>query len=325
MTISTSKIMNKITCVLLFAFVSFTTFSQKKNNDLTSTDSAKPITTESPTQEKKVAVRPTIMVFPFFKEGQNIRQLVEDDVNNRIVMAKVKEAFDKRGYSTIDFLSKVRNLTTNEVLNSETQTDLKTQIIQSSGADICVEVEFNYAESSSGNDIKVILNAYESSTSSSLSNKVGFSGKFYTQDVGRLAARATDSVIEDFLNIMQEKFTDIIENGRYLSLEFNLAADANLKMSTEVGKEGLPLSDALEAWIADNTKNYHIQGVTDLKTIFDVIRVPRLDSQGRNLTTTRYSLDIFRFCNTLFPTQKPERKLKVERLIKGNTIFITFK
>jgi hypothetical protein len=317
--------MYKKLSLLVLCLVSLTVFSQKKDNGFNTAEPAKPANNETPASEKKVTVKPTIMVFPFFKEGQNIRQLVEDDVNNRVVMAKVKEAFDKRGYSTIDFLSKVRSLTTNEVLNSETQSDLKTQIVQSSGADICVEVEFSYAESPSGNDIKVILNSYESSTSSSLSNKVGFSGKFYTNDVGRLAARATDSVIEDFLNVMQQKFTDIIENGRYLSLEFNLAADAGINMSTEVGKDGLPLSDALEAWVADNTKNYHIQGVTDLKTIFDVIRVPRMDTQGRNLTTTRYSLDIFRFCNTIFPTKKPDRKLKVERLIKGNTIFITFK
>jgi Family of unknown function (DUF6175) len=317
--------MYKKISLFLFCLVAFTSFSQKKDTDKTTPSVLKPTISETPASEKKVTVKPTVMVFPFFKERQNIRQLVEEDVNNRVVMAKVKEAFDKRGYSTIDFLSKVRNLTTNEVLNSETQSDLKTQIIQSSGADICVEVEFSYSESSAGNDIKVILNAYESSTSSSLSNKVGFSGKFYTQDVGRLAARATDAVIEDFLNVMQEKFTDIIENGRYLALEFNLAADADVKMSTEVGKDGLPLSDALEAWIAENTKNYHIQGVTDLKTIFDVIRVPRLDAQGRNLTTTRYSLEIFKFCNALFPTAKPDRKLKVERLIKGNTIFITFK
>ena len=315
----------KISLLLLCCF-SLSAFAQKKDKGFNTPEpTATPATSETPASEKKVTVKPTVMVFPFFKDGQNIRQLVEDDVNNRVVMAKVKEAFDKRGFSTIDFMSKVRNLTTNEVLNSETQSDLKTQIVQSSGADICVEVEFSYAESSSGNDIKVILNAYESSTSSSLSNKVGFSGKFYTNDVGRLAARATDSVIEDFLNIMQTKFTDIIENGRFLALEFNLAADADLKMSTEVGKDGLPLSDALEMWVADNTKNYHIQGVTDLKIIFDVIRVPRLDTQGRNLTTTRYSLDIFRFCNALFPTKKPDRKLKVERLIKGNTIFVTFK
>jgi Family of unknown function (DUF6175) len=317
--------MYKKISLFLFCLVAFTSFSQKKDTDKTTSSVLRPTISETPASEKKVTVKPTVMVFPFFKERQNIRQLVEEDVNNRVVMAKVKEAFDKRGYSTIDFLSKVRNLTTNEVLNSETQSDLKTQIIQSSGADICVEVEFSYSESSAGNDIKVILNAYESSTSSSLSNKVGFSGKFYTQDVGRLAARATDAVIEDFLNVMQEKFSDIIENGRYLALEFNLAADADVKMSTVVGKDGLPLSDALEAWIAENTKNYHIQGVTDLKTIFDVIRVPRLDAQGRNLTTTRYSLEIFKFCNALFPTAKPDRKLKVERLIKGNTIFITFK
>ncbi|MEA5401542.1 DUF6175 family protein [Arcicella sp. DC2W] len=306
----------KISLLIFLSFVAMAGFAQNKTDVKTN---------ETLNSEKNVIVRPTIMVFPFFKEGQNIRTLVEDDVNTRLVMAKVKEAFDKRGYSTIDFLSKVRNLAVNEVLNSEAQSDLKTQIIQSSGTDICVEVEYSFLESNSGNEVKLVLNSYESSTSSTLSNKVGFSGKFYSQDIGKLAARANDSVIEDFLNVMQQKFTDIIENGRYLSLEFNLAASADIKMSSEVTNEKLPLSDALELWVAEHTKNYHIQGVTDLKVLFDVIRVPRLDASGKMLTTTRYSLDIFRFCNTLFPSEKPDKKLKVERLIKGNTIFITFK
>jgi hypothetical protein len=280
---------------------------------------------ETPAQERQIVTKPTIMVFPFFKEGDEIRKLVEEDINNRIVLTKVKEAFDNRGFSTIDFLSKVRNLQTNEALTSDKQTDVKTAIIQSSNADICVEVEYNFQRGTTGNQVKIILTSYESSASASLSNKVGFSRKVYSDDIGKLSADAVESIVQDFLNVMQEKFNDIVENGKYMAMEFNLNSDAGVTMSSEIGKDNLPLSDVLEEWVGNNSKSYHIQGVTDLKVDFDVVRVPRSDDKGKSLTSTRYALEVLKFCNSLTASGTAAKKLKVERLIKGNKIFISFK
>jgi hypothetical protein len=274
-------------------------------------------------QQNQLVTKPTIMVFPFFKEGEDIRTILEGDVNRRIVLTKVKEAFDNRGYSTVDFISKARNLQTNSVLNGA-QTDVKTQIIQASGADIAVEVEYDVYKGA-GTKVKVILTAYETSTSASLSNKMGESPLFNTNDIGALAAKATEGVINDFLNVMQEKFTDIVQNGKYMAVEFGLTENASITMSSEVSKGGLPLSDTIEEWIGENSKGYHIQGVTDLRLIFDQVRIPRTDAQGKNFTPTRYALEILKFCNALTLAEEPTKKLKIERIIKGNTLFINFK
>ncbi|WP_143706149.1 DUF6175 family protein [Emticicia sp. TH156] len=279
---------------------------------------------ESAAQQNQIVTKPTIMVFPFFKENEDIRAILESDVNRRVVISKVKEAFDNRGYSTVDFISKARNLTTNTMLN-DAQTDVKTQIIQASGADIAVEVEYDIYRGAAGNNVKVILTAYETSTSASLSNKVGQSPSFRTEDIGALASKATEAIVVDFLNVMQEKFTDIVINGKYMAIEFGLKEDSEVKMSTEVGTDGLPLSDMIEEWIGNNSKGYHIQGVTELKIIFDQVRIPRTDAGGKNLTPTRYALEIYKFCNTLKMSDTPNKKAKIERLIKGNTIFINFK
>ena len=173
--------------------------------------------------------------------------------------------------------------------------------------------------------MKVILTAYESSTSASLSNKIGQSPTFRTDDLGALASKATEAIVVDFLNVIQEKFTDIIQNGKYMAVEFGFNENSEIKMSTEVGKDALPLSDVIEEWVGNNSKGYHIQGVTDLRVMFDQIRIPRTDASGKNFTPTRYALEIYKFCNTLTPTGEPNKKLKIERLIKGNTIFINFK
>ena len=122
--------------------------------------------------------RPKIMVIPYTTKGEDIRTILENDVNKRIALTKIKEAFDQRGYTTVDFFAKIKALSNATALGYSQQTDFKTMVIQQSGADVYVEAEIDLLESSSGNAIKVILSAYEIFTANSLANAVCESGKF---------------------------------------------------------------------------------------------------------------------------------------------------
>ncbi len=278
---------------------------------------------QDPAQKNKLVTRPTIMVFPFVKEGEDIRTILEKDFNLRIIITKVKEAFDSRGYSTVDFLSIVRNNDVNQQLN-DAQTDIKTLIMQSSGADIAIEVEYAINKSSLGTSVTVILTAYETSSSASFSNKIGESNIIQTENIGALASRATESIIEDFLNVLQTKFDDVVENGKYINIQFGLVEGTSLTMATEVGTDNLPLSDALEEWISENSNSYHIKWMSEKGISFDQIRIPRTKA-GKNYTSTAYRLDILRFCRSLTLSKNPGQKIGSENFVKGSTIFINFK
>jgi hypothetical protein len=279
-------------------------------------------TTAAPVKDKPT-IQPTIMVIPFTRDKEDIRRVLDADIDRRIAITKVKEAFDNRGFSTIDFVAKLKETETRQVFTSENQTDIKTQIIEFSGADIYVEVETNKSWTNSGNSAQVILTAYDASTSASLSNKVGFSGKFYTEDYGKLASKAVESVVEDFLNVMQTKFTDIVENGRLVAIEFNIAPDSDLRMSTDIAGQDLPLSDALEVWMGEHAFKgyYHRQGTSDLKIIFDQARIPLKDANGASYSTNKFALEVFKSCRAF--TRKDGTKLTVKKEVKGGTIFIT--
>lgn len=265
-------------------------------------------------------VQPKIMVIPYVKQGEDLRTVLENDVNKRIAVTKIKEAFDNRGFTTVDFSAKLKASTTNNVMTSDNQSDLKTMVIQQSGADIYVEAEVDVLMSSSGNSVKIIVTGYECSTGNSLSNKVGESGKFYTDDIGRLASKAIESIAEDFLNTMQIKFTDIVTNGKSIMVIFGFTEDSQLLMSSEVGTQGLQLSDELEMWMEEHAykNNYHIQGTTDRQMIFDDVRIPLKDSNtGNNYNPNKFALEIFKFMRGL--------GIQIQRDIKGNTIYITIK
>jgi hypothetical protein len=267
-----------------------------------------------------VTVQPKIMVIPFTKEGEDIRTVLEADVNRRIAITKIKEAFDSRGFTTVDFTAKLKAAKDNNVFTSDNQTDIKTQIIQMSGADIYVNAEVNVQTGQSGSSVTLILTGYEASTGNSLSNKVGESGKFYTDDIGKLASKAVESVAVDFLNVMQTKFTDIVNNGKSVIIDISFDSGSQYTMSSEIGVDELPLSDQLEMWMESNAfkNNYHIQGTTDLKMIFDDVRIPLKDqATGNNYNPNKFALELFKFFK--------EIGLQVGKDIKGNTIYMTIK
>lgn len=265
-------------------------------------------------------VQPKIMVIPYVKEGEDLRTILEDDVNKRIAITKIKEAFDNRGFTTVDFVAKLKAMNADAVFSMDNKSDFKSQIIQSSGADVYVEAEVSVLFSESGNQVKMILTGYECSTGNSLSNKVGESGKFYTDDIGKLASKAVESCAEDFLNTMQNKFTDIVNNGKSIIIYFGFDENSEYLMSSEVGSQGLLLSDELELWMEEHAykNNYHIQGTTDKQMIFDDVRIPLKDpTTGNNYNPNKFALEIFKFMKSL--------GLNIGRDIKGNTIYITIK
>jgi hypothetical protein len=267
-----------------------------------------------------VTVQPKIMVIPYTKEGEDLRTVLENDENKRIAITKIKEGFDSRGFTTVDFVAKLKAAKDNNAFTSDNQTDIKTQIIQMSGADVYVQAEVIDEKGESGSSVKLILTAYEASTGNSLSNKVGESGKFYTDDFNKLASKAVESCVEDFLNVMQTKFTDIVNNGKSVIIDISFDAGSQYKMSSEIGSDGLPLSDQIEMWMEKNAfkNNYHIQGTTDLKMIFDDVKIPLKDqATGNNYNPNKFALELFKFFKGL--------GLQPGKDVKGNTIYITIK
>lgn len=267
-----------------------------------------------------VTVQPKIMVIPYTKDGEDIRTVLEADANKRVAIAKIKEGFDSRGFTTVDFIAKVKAMKDNNVFTSDNQSDIKSQIIQSSGADVYVQAEVILGNGASGNSVRLVLTAYEVSTGNSLSNKVGESGKFYSDDYGKLSSMAVKSCVEDFLNVMQNKFTDIVQNGKSVLVDISFDQTSVLKMSSEVGADKLPLSDQIELWMekAAYKNNYHIQGTTDLKMLFDDVRIPLKDpASGVNYNPNKFALEIFKFFKSL--------GIQSAKDIKGNTIYITLK
>lgn len=271
-------------------------------------------------QEAVVTVQPKIMVLPYIKQGEDYRTMLESDVNKRIVLTKIKEAFDNEGFTTVDLVAKLKTLSQSNVFQADNQTDMKRMVVEQSGADVYVEAEITCSFESSGNSVKIIMTAYEVSSGNSLSNKVGESGRFYTDDVGALASKAVMKVGKEFLATMQKKFDEIVANGRTIVVNLGFLDVSSYNMDSEVGSDGNPLKDEIELWMEENAfKNqYHIQGTTDKAMIFDEVKIPLRDpNTGRNYNINRFLMSLRKFLKGL--------GLEFEESINSQALYINFK
>ena len=260
---------------------------------------------------------PKIMVIPFTKDGEDLRTILDNDINTRIAIAKVKEGFDSRGFTTIDFIGKLKSAKDNQVFTMDNQTDIKAKILELSGSDIYIVAETSTKSDETGSSATIIINGYETATGNSVANKVSNSGKFQTNDIEKLVSRAVEKSMDEFTFMVSDKFNQIIKNGRSVLVDFGFSENAVINMTTEIDKTGLALSDLLEDWISKNSFNgsYHIQGTTNQKMIFDEVKIPLKDKNSNNYTSTKFALDIFKYLKSL--------NLDVRKEINGGTIYIT--
>ena len=302
--------MNTVRTIIFIALAGVVSLFRAYSQDFPQTETALPV------QEVKT-IQPRIMVIPYTKEGEDIRTVLEDDVNKRIVLTKIKEAFDKRGFTTVDFIARLKSAMGNATFMGANKSDLKAQIIQMSGADIYVEAEIDFKSNSYTNNLRVILQANEATSGNSLANIIGES-RLVSNDAGALGAKAVENCIEEFLNTMNTKFTDIVNDGKTVLVTIGFDDNSEYDLSSPVGSNGLLLSDAIEAWMAENSyKNYyHMQGATDTEMLFDDVRIPLRDpATNNNYTLNRFGLLFYQYLRSL--------GLNAKRDIKGNTLFVT--
>lgn len=283
-------------------------------------------------QQEVAQIQPTIMVIPFAKENEDLRTMLDSSVTTRVAIIKTQEAFDNRGFTTIDFRAKLKASKTDRVFEGLNQIDLKARLIEGSGADIYVEVEAAKQKGSSGNSVRLNLIGYDAFTGRLLGSKTISSPSVYTDKFDKLveaALRKTEKgstilMLEEFLNVMQEKFDDIVENGRAIKIIFGLDPGVAYNFNSEVGDEGDYLKDVIEYWFDDNAYkgNYHSMGATATKLIYDEVRIPLRDQNGRNLTPSKYARKIRKFCRTI---DFYGDEVKAVDDVRGGTIYITFK
>lgn len=225
-------------------------------------------------------VQPKIMVIPRVKKDENMKRLYDSSMNIQIALAKINEAFEKRGANIVRFDEKLKQAEENMLMDkaSNNQEDYRSLVLQLSGADIYVEAKLDVTRHSnqSANSVTIILDGYQKGTGNGLGTKTGFSRIVQTDNIGFLTAQAMENIAEEFLNLMQSRFTDIVENGQSMHVEFSISNSSDRTFNSEVDQEGNSLSQKLRGFIKKIAfkGKYNFTGVVGNKMILSDVKFP---------------------------------------------------
>jgi len=253
---------------------------------------------ENTAQPAAKQVQPKIMVIPRVGEGQDMKALYDTSMLVQIGIAKVNEAFQKKGANLIGFDQVFKQFKQNSMINksSGNQEDFKSQVLATSSADIYVEAKIDVVRHTArnANSVTVILEGYQTGTGNMLGSKTGRSRMNQTEDIGLLTQQAMDSLTTPFLELMQFKFNDIYENGQSVYVEFSLGSGAQHDFDSEIGPQKKLLSELIDEWFQGHAYKsvYNNQGVVSNKMIISDVRIPlknpanpKANYSGQNLYT----------------------------------------
>ncbi|EDM44319.1 hypothetical protein SCB49_04800 [unidentified eubacterium SCB49] len=271
--------------------------------------------TQSGESERALA---KIMVVPYNKQSEDVRTVLEENPHIRTAVSMVKEAFDQRGWSTVDFVANLRAAQANSAFTSDRQSNFKSDLLTTSGADFYVQVDVQITESGSLTNTVLNVTAYETHTGASFSNKTG-TAKFATKDYDKLIQKAFAGIQEEFLNTLMVKTDEIREIGRACMVEFNLSEETEIDFDTAT-KDNEYLNELIEDWIATNAYKgrANLSGVLENKMLYDEVRIPLFDQEtGRPYNLNRFASSVIRYLRS--------KGVQASRNIHGQKLYITIK
>jgi hypothetical protein len=252
-------------------------------------------------------VQPKIMVIPKTKDGEDLRKMYDSGTIIRVAVAKINESFVNKGASVVSFDARYKEVKENKQLNesSNDRLDVKTDILSGSGADVYVQAEVNVVRhhSINANSVSVILEAYHVGTGNYLGVASGRSRINRTEDIAFLTAQAMDTITFGFLNLIQQRFDDIQENGQSVYVQFTISNNATIDFDTEVGPEKRLLSELIDEWFSKISLNgvYNNQGVVSNMMIISDVRIPLKDPNNslKNYNGQNLINDMLKFIRSL--------------------------
>ena len=146
-----------------------------------------------------------------------------------------------------------------------------------------------------------------------------YSGKAYTDNIGILASKGIERCIDEFLQDIQTRYSNMINGGKPIHVEFQLSDNASVNFNSEIGSEAKLLSDHIDEWVSNNSanNNYKLNSLTD-KMLEYTVNLPLKDKRGVNVNPINFRSQIKLFLKTL--------GISCDGVLRdANTILITIK
>lgn len=264
---------------------------------------------------------PSIIVVPYRKTGENFKSILENDFDRRLAVANVVDGFRSRNVVTSNIEQLVRSAQRRDAYNANNATSNDRELLLSSGADVYVEVDLKKNSNQNGNQVSLILRAYETATGADLASKDGITNYYPQASTEKLVKLAVQSHLQAFLDDICAHWTKPATasgQGTRVVMQFDLDGSCTATLRDPVAAQnGQPLSNVIRQWVRKNCfkAQYHLKGVVDESMIFDTVTMPPVDQDGLPMDAEQFAYMLQEFLN--------EKGVATRYVTEGNTILFT--
>ncbi len=250
--------------------------------------------------------KPRIMVIPLTLSDQDPRDVYEKDPKQRYATAKFQELLLEKGAYVIDFLAAVKAAETENALNGLAVSDVKSTIIDYSGADIYLELELAEVKKGSyGTSINITSKMYDAFTQELFGttiidgdNPVNVNDPLVW--IGSTFKKASSKgEILNLLNNINAKFGEIHEIGRNVKVIVNLETDEYDFFN--IASTGDNLASEIQSWLTDESNALSYDDPRDGAKIirFPGVRIPLKNAKGKSYKPSQFAKDFTNYIKTL--------------------------
>lgn len=275
----------------------------------------------------------SILPIPYTIVGEDIREVIQREPIIRVALTKVKEFLNRNGYTAIDFEARLKKAELDGnfrgIDNAQT---IKSIFIDNANADIYLEIDINYNQSTTGNSVSLLINAYMAATSTVFASFECNSQKFYTEDISHLVKRALQNCEEDFKREMLQGSNDLISNGS--SLQFQIIIDEESPFTlysnfidSELLQETAPLKYLIEFWLNESGYVHYYGDVSSGEKFMKIgeMRIKPEDEHGNSTSPSKVSFKLNTYLRKLSPTNASFPALRIEEDELNGTRYLRIK
>ncbi len=264
-------------------------------------------------------LNPTLMVFPsdaLLKrlgcvkevENQGITSYERNystafiqDSELKFVIASIEESFSKANYPLENLEQQLKQITNEKAMDAMegNATDARTLLMNTARPDFIIEIDYEYKQDPASRNPKKILSylltaidVYTNKTVASVTSS-DISADDTQNSLSGLIKKDLEDKISDFQKQINNRFSDMLDNGIEITLRIATDENANLSLGDEcLGTENY--NDWINSWLKKNTVNSAYKSVknTDNEMKFTNVRIKTIDENGDKYTAYDFTNDL---------------------------------
>ena len=161
-------------------------------------------------------------------------------------------------------------------------------------ADIIIQVWWKLNKAEGGKSVSFTLDALDSYTGKRIASATGNSA-VSTEIVPEMLMKAIQSNISEFVTRLNNHFTDLLTNGREVSITIKTWDSWEYDLEKEF--DGEELKDIIDDWMAEHTVNgrYSMSDATENFIRFEQVRIPLYDERNRAIDARKFAKNLRKF------------------------------